>query len=52
MNLLKLLIRRKGWDDAERDRQIETVLGYRRAFADVTKREASTLIDAWDDRKK
>lgn len=50
-NLLELLIRRRGWDAAERGVQSEKVLGYVRPFSDLSKREASKLITAWDDRK-
>jgi hypothetical protein len=31
---------------------VERVLGYRRDRDSLTKREASRLIDAWDDRKR
>jgi hypothetical protein len=52
MNFLGLLIRRRGWGEAERDAQIEQVLGYKRVYDELTKQEASKLITAWDDRKK
>jgi ssDNA-binding Zn-finger/Zn-ribbon topoisomerase 1 len=52
MNLLGLLVRRKGWSEAERDAQVEKVLGCRRQFTQIRKWEASKLIDAWDDRQK
>jgi hypothetical protein len=52
MNFLGALIRRKGWSDAERDAQIAQVLGSKRSYAELSKSEASQLIDAWDDRKK
>ena len=51
VNLLQMLIRRKGWGDADRDQQIRRELGYQRMFGEITKSEASKLIDAWDDRK-
>lgn len=52
MNLLGLLIRRRGWDAAERDKQIELVLKSKRGFTELSKQEASKLITAWDDRRK
>ena len=52
MNLLGLLIRRRGWVSAERDAEMVRVLGYHRRYSDLNKQEASKLITAWDDREK
>jgi hypothetical protein len=41
------LVRRKGWSEKERDAEINKVLGYVRSYQNLTKREASSLIDAW-----
>jgi hypothetical protein len=41
------LVRRKGWSEKERDAEINKVLGYERSYRNLTKREASSLIDAW-----
>lgn len=51
MNLLGLLISRRGWDIAERDVEMERILGYNRSYSDLSKQEASKLITAWDDRE-
>jgi ssDNA-binding Zn-finger/Zn-ribbon topoisomerase 1 len=52
MNLLGLLVRRRGWDETQRDLQMEQVLGYKQRYTELSKQEASKLITAWDDRKK
>lgn len=52
MGLLGALVSRKGWSEEQRDAEAERVLGNRRAWGSLSKRDASKLIDAWDDRKK
>ena len=52
LSLLNVLRGRKKWSNADRDSQIETVLGYKKSWEELSKTEASKLIDAWDDRKK
>jgi hypothetical protein len=52
MGLLGALVSRKGWSKEQRDAEAEKVLGYQRSWGSLSKREASKLIDAWDDRKK
>jgi hypothetical protein len=52
MGLLGAIVRRKGWTEERRDSEAERVLGFRRPWDSLSKREASKLIDAWDDRKK
>lgn len=49
---LGLLIRRRGWDTAERDAAMGRVLGYNCKYSELSKQEASRLITAWDDRGK
>jgi Protein of unknown function (DUF2726) len=44
---LKSLANRKGWKEAELDKKTELTLGYRRKFAEINKKEASSLIEAW-----
>ncbi len=51
LNLLDVLTRRRGWSESERDTEAEIVLGYRREYKKLSKKEASKLITAWDDRK-
>lgn len=45
------LTRKRGWSDAERETQTEKVLGYRRKETDLTKQDASKLIEAWNGKK-
>jgi hypothetical protein len=51
MSYLKALVQRKGWSEKERDADILKTLGYARTYANVTKQEASKLIDAWKESK-
>ena len=52
MNFLASLIKRRGWSDAERDSQIGKILGYPRIYSELSKEEASKILDQLDDRKK
>jgi hypothetical protein len=47
MDYVAGLVRRKGWSETDRDAEINKLLGYVRSYRNLTKREASTLIDAW-----
>lgn len=51
-NLLGQLIKRRGWGTEERDAETGRVLGYNRLHSELSKKEASKLITAWDDRGK
>ena len=52
MNLLDLLMRRRGWNTAKREAEVQRILGYSCKYSELSKQEASKLITAWDDRKK
>ena len=49
---LNSLIKHHGWDTAERNTETSRVLGYSRAYSELSKQEASKLITAWDNRGK
>jgi hypothetical protein len=50
VNLLHLLLARRGWSGPRREEEIRNVLGYTRSLGELSKKEATKLITAWDDR--